>query len=504
MLSKTFVEEVEDAPQLTIAFDPSAMNGLYHWQNIFEDLFEPPLSLNDEGQFAPAAAQSWRYSADGMVLTLDLDPSRVWSDGTPVTAKDFVFALNRQRDPNFAHSPARFITSSIAGFDLNSDRPFGVTAPSTFELQIEVTKPFVIDEGMLSESAFAPLPRHMAPLNDPVMWSQWPGGVTNGAYTLEGITKRTIRLLRNPLAPPERSSHFERVETTMRPWSEAVEAFLTGQVDFLYNIPERQTGWFVEEGINTLTVSSKIYYYALNKALPELADRRVRRALRLAVDREGLIKSIFPGGATPAFSLIPKGVQGYEVDPNLIITDTEAAFAEARSLMEAAGYGPDNHLALTISSNAGPEHERIAEFVRFGWSQIYVDVALDLEEKDFVKWFKRFTRGDYVVGRRSWHASKPLMSAHIEVCKPMADPRCGHYDDETFSNTLAAGYATETLAEKRALYQKADRMISEADVLIPLFHGVIPVALSDRIDTSDLQGAIRRIRSFELKLKPPE
>ncbi len=500
LLRKVIIDAVDDRNTEDLSFDPGAFGGLYNWQKVFEDLFEQPLFLSAEGEFELAAAESWSYSDDGMVLFINLKPDRLWSDGVPVTAQDYVFAFERIRDPAFASAPAKFITTSIAGFERDSGRPFGVTAETPHRLCIEMTTPYVIGESTLAEPAFSPLPRHKSP-PEKIHWSKWPGGVTNGAFMLEGTTVNSVLLRRNPHSPERRKPYFDRVKISILSWQDATEAFLRGEADYLYGIPERQMAWFRDNDVDTQIVGARVFYLALNQKRPELADKRVRRALRMAVDRPRLVKQLFYGLAKPAYSIIPEDIQGYSPDPSLRFDDVEAAFAEARHLMKEAGYGPDKRLKLVISSNHNRQHGNIAEFVRYGWSQIYVDVTLDIEEKDFQKWFARFTAGDFIVGRRSWNVSKPRMDAFMDVCKPLADPRCGHYDDPQYGILLDKAYSESSIDEKRELFREADRMITDADVIVPLFHGVLPVALSDRIDTSELEGRVRQIRSFEMKPK---
>ncbi len=500
VLTRVFVFSTGLEENENIEFDPSTVSGIYVWQTIMDDLFEPLVYMTSEGEFTPGAARKWWYSDDGMSLFFELQPDRRWSDGTPVTAGDFVLTLERMRDPKFATSPPGFITSVIAGFALDSDEPFGVVAENPGLLRIDVTSKYALNESMLSEVAFSPLPRHVAP-KEQSSWSTWQGGVSNGAYHLHNVSRNAITLKRNPYAPDHYKTNFETVIIKLELWPDAAEAFLSDDVDYIFGIPERQLDWFLENNVQLFNTSARTFYFAMNAKHPKLQDRRVRHALRLAVDRKGLVEQLYRGRAKPGYSIIPEGILGYEPDPSLRNEDVDAAFEDARALMQEAGYGPNNRLSLTFSSNYRVQYKSIAEFIKFGWAKIYVDLDFDIEEKEFQRWFDRFTAGDYEIGRRSWNSSKPRMDAFMDVCKPLNDARCGYYDDPEYKRILDQAYVEKDLDTRRALFQQADKMITEADVIIPLYHGHVPVAISRRIETDDFKGKVRKYRSHDFKLR---
>ena len=67
--------------------------------NITGDLFIGLVAVDSSGNTIPGAAESWTVSADGKVYTFKMRKDGIWSDGTPVTAKDFVFSIRRVLDP---------------------------------------------------------------------------------------------------------------------------------------------------------------------------------------------------------------------------------------------------------------------------------------------------------------------------------------------------------------------------------------------------------------------
>ena len=88
--------------------DPSISQGDVQ-QSIYQALFEGLVTMDTEGNIAPAAATEWSVSDDGLVYTFKLREDAVWSDGQPVTANDFVYAWQRVLDPNTASTYSWFV-----------------------------------------------------------------------------------------------------------------------------------------------------------------------------------------------------------------------------------------------------------------------------------------------------------------------------------------------------------------------------------------------------------
>src|SRR5690606_21136986 len=114
--------------------------------------------------------------------------------------------------------------------------------------------------------------------------------------------------------------------------------------------PSAQTDQLIREmkGEARLTPALLTYYLALNTRDPKLADRRARRALSLAIDRDTLVSKVVRGGALPALTFVPPAVASYS--PPVLDLDAapyEDRLREARHLLAEAGYGPDNPLRLT-------------------------------------------------------------------------------------------------------------------------------------------------------------
>ncbi len=171
--------------------------------NIERDLFEGLVTEGADGKLQPGVAEKWETSADGKTYTFHLRADAKWSDGSPLTADDFVFAWRRALAPETASDYA-FILWPIAGAEAYSKgeqkdpASVGVKAVDahTLEVSLKASTPYFL--GMLMHHMAYPLPK--AALEK--FGKDWnkPGTlVSNGAYRLvEWQPQEHVKLAKNP------------------------------------------------------------------------------------------------------------------------------------------------------------------------------------------------------------------------------------------------------------------------------------------------------------------
>ncbi|MEJ0023922.1 MAG: ABC transporter substrate-binding protein [Alphaproteobacteria bacterium] len=167
-------------------------------------------------------------------------------------------------------------------------------------------------------------------------------------------------------------------------------------------------------------------FLSINLKRPMFQDDRVRKALSMAIDRDFITKEIYRKGYIPAYALVPPHMPNYEGGARLLWADEpiEARRAEARRLLEAAGYGPNKPLKFIYSFRNSSDNPRVAVVIQDDWRKIapWVQVELrpteqihyaNLRGKDFDVgdggWVGDFPRRDYVsVPARNAHAAAEL------------------------------------------------------------------------------------------------
>jgi len=167
------------------SLDPHKLSG--DWENrIAGDIFEGLVTEDRGAEPIPGQAESWTVSDDGLVYTFKLRDGIAWTDGTPVTAGDFVFALQRLMDPKTAADYAYLQypiknAEAINGGKITDFGQLGIKAidDKTLEITLEQPTPYFI--GALTHYTAYPLPKHVV-LAKGADWVKLENIVTNGPY----------------------------------------------------------------------------------------------------------------------------------------------------------------------------------------------------------------------------------------------------------------------------------------------------------------------------------
>ncbi|HMG51706.1 MAG TPA: peptide ABC transporter substrate-binding protein, partial [Inquilinus sp.] len=329
-------------------------------------------------------------SDDGLTYTFKLRQNGMWSDGTPVTAADFVFGWQRLVDPKIGSAYAYYLDQVVNAKDIrNGAKPvdtIGAKAVDdhTFEVKLVTPTAYFISS-LVHQSTYAVSKANVAKFGDDYIKAG--NLVSNGAYMLaEAVPQGYIKLVKNP--------HFHdaanvKIDTVMIYPTEDIDSelqrFKAGELDMTYELPSQQIPSLKKEIGDQVHISPYlgIYFYAYNlthepwKSSPEL-----REALSLAIDRDSLIKNVTQADQIPAFSFVPPGTLNF---PSWEPADAKLTQAErdakAKDLFAKAGYGPDKPLKLELTYNTSENHKKVAVFIAAMWKQkLGVDVSLVNQE----------------------------------------------------------------------------------------------------------------------------
>src|SRR5260370_2381883 len=225
---------------------------------------------------------------------------------------------------------------------------------------------------------------------------------------VEFKANESIKLVRNPDYWKKGLPHLDGIEFTIIPnRSTAILAFVAGKFDITFptevSIPllkdvktEAGEGVCVVEPTSVLTSSSG------NSSSPPFDNPDIRRAMALALDRKAFVSILFDGQADVGGTMLPApgGVWGMPKEMLETIPgygpDVNASREEARKLMQKAGYGPDKHLAVKVSTRNIAVYRDPAVILIDQLKSIYIDADLDVVET--ANWFPKVARKDYALG----------------------------------------------------------------------------------------------------------
>ena len=452
--------------------------GIEAEENIIGDMMIGLTTPDASGNPIPGAAQSWEVSVDGKTWTFHLRKED-WSDGVPVTANDFVFAWRRLLDPRTASRYAYNLWLIKNAQAITSGKlplpALGVTAKddSTLIVALEHPAPYLPD--VLSHISAVPLPRHILLEKSGDIFAKPGAYVANGPYLLkEWVPNDHILLVKNPRFYDAAHVRIDSVSYTPIPDpGAALKRYRAGELDTLDPFPVAQ----IEAGSapilpHDLHVSPMlaIAYLPLNLRDPALKDIRVRRALNLAYDREPVVEKILKLGEPAAYGYVPTGVANY---PGGAAMDFKplpypARLAEARKLMQAAGYGPFNRLHLTFSTTTKARNSRRALTpppFQAMMTQIYVD--LRIQNSDQQIFFANLRQHQFQIGRAVWLADFNDASNFLDLLRSDAGNNYTGYRNAKYDAALDAAQNQSDPEKRGQLLLGAERILTADYPWIP-------------------------------------
>jgi peptide/nickel transport system substrate-binding protein len=359
-------------------------------------IYDQHVAQNSLQSIVPELATSWAWGKENTELTFKLRQGVKWHDGKPFTAADVKCTF----DMLMGKSKARFRKNPRENWYQNvSD----VTTNGDFEAAFHLKRPQPALLALLA-SGYTPIyPCHVSPAD---MRSKPIG--TGPFKFVEWKQNESIKLVRNPDYWKKGLPYLDGIEFTIIPnRSTAILAFVAGRLDMTF--PTEVTVPLLKDvtsqapqaicKLEPLNVSTNII---LNRDTAPFNNPQIRRALALTLDRKAFVDILSEGKADIGASMLPppEGVWGMPKEMLETIPgygpDVAKNRAEARALMEKAGYGPDKRLSIKVSTRNLAVYRDPAVILIDQLKEIYIDG--ELEPVETGSWFAKIARKDYVIG----------------------------------------------------------------------------------------------------------
>ncbi len=461
--------------------DP-ALNSAVDGGNMLLHSFECLLVVNEEGQLAPGQAESWETSEDGLTWTFHLREGLKWSDGTPLTANDFVYSWKRVCDPMTAAPYAETVLGMVEGFDEaiggNLDA-LKVEAPDDQTLVVTLSAPCSFFGSLAALATLSPVQQATVEANG----DQWAVSaetyVSNGPfYVSEWVPKSYILMSKNPNYWNADAIKLDGIKFNLiEDANAAYSAYQTEEVLFIKDVPTEeissltgQPDFYVDPIIGT-------YYVSVNTQKEPFNDAKVRKALSLAIDREYVANTLMQGTYSPASNFMGPGWIDTDgkafVDnanggqPYIDTANHEANLEEAKKLLADAGYPDGAGLSFTYSTNDAGYHRVVAEYLQQAWGELGIDVKVDIVEWASFTPMRR--NGDYDASRNGWVGDYDDPSNMLDLLFSTNGNNDGKFNNADYDAAMTLSRTTLDAAERsQALHQAEDILMEEA--------GCIPVA----------------------------
>ena len=437
----------------------------------------------------PGMATSWETSADGLTWTFHLRDAR-WSDGQPVTADDFVYTYRRILNPETASIYAYLVYILKNGQALNEGKAapevLGVKAlgPRTLALTLEHPAPYLPQ--LLMHQSFYPVPKHVVEkLGD--AWVRPGSYVSNGPYKL--VSWRLgdkMQVVKNPYFFDAARICVDRINYYPTPDAVSAERRVArGELDINTSFQSNRYQRLQEAmpGYARTHVSLATSYLSFNTHdVKPLQDKRVRRALSEAIDRDFITTKLLRAGQLPAYSFVPPGTANYVASPKAVWAAMPLVQRqiEAKSLLAEAGYTAKNPLKIEIKTSNNTDSLLLMEAIQADWRAIGVEVSLQQNEGAIA--FAAYRDRDFQVGFMAWYADFNDPMTFLGLLKSDTGAQnYGDYKNPAYDALLAQADQEPDAGRRAQILARAEQIMLDDEGMAPVFFVVNRALVNPRI-----------------------
>ena len=474
--------------------DP-ALNSAIDASNTIITIFEPLLLINENNEVVGGQAESWEASEDGLTWTFTMRDGLKWSDGSELNAKDFEYSFKRMANPDTAAPYAETCLGMIDGFEEAAGFPDKDGNP-TVEPNLDALNVKASDDGktltivlsypcsyfdkMAAFAAMSPVQQATVEANGDSWCTSADTFVSNGPYMITDWTpSERIVLSKNPnyVGGWDNSKIVSDTITLLllEDSSASFAAYNSGEAVLIKDVPTDEIPSLTkaEDGgdfyVDTILGT---YYVSLNLQRDAFKDAKVRKALSLAIDRDYVANTIMQGTYSTADSIVGPGIvdeNGYFHDNGnapYISADYEANMAEAKKLLEEAGYpNGEGYPTIEYSTNDSGYHVPLAEYLQQTWGDL--GITLTINKMEWSAFTAARRAGEYDVARNGWVMDYNDPSNMLDLFCSGNGNNDGKYSNPEFDAAIDASRVADS-AEHFAQLHKAEDILMEDTGCLPI------------------------------------
>jgi oligopeptide transport system substrate-binding protein len=473
-VDQTLSRALDDTPR---SLDPHVSTDV-PGQRVLDELFEGLTTVDIAGMAAHGVASSWDTSADGKTWVFHLRPDARWSNGAPLTARDFVYSLRRVVDPKTGAEYAQGLAAidnavAIASGEKPTDA-LGVEALDDHTLKVRLSgpTPYLLD--LLSQ-------QYTYPVYEPAVtqygdaWVRPEHIVSNGAFVLrENVIGSRITLEKNDRYWDAAHVRLQRVVYYILTDNSAqASRFLAGDVQWTDSFSANQRAW-LRSVIGDQVVNSPYFgnfMLGMNLQQPPFKDNLpLRQALIIALDRVPLARYMREGVYQPAYTLMPP-LPGYQLPvPDWATLSTEARHALARRLYAQAGYSDRHPLRVDIDEtmlDAGTRH--FFDAVAANWRSV-LGTEVHTDEREFKVLLQDLQLHKLALFHDAWIGDYPDPYTFMQIFYTgNGNNHCG-YSNPKFDQLIDAAGQEADNGRRYRLFEQAEQLLDNDAAFLPLYY----------------------------------
>lgn len=505
---------------LNAGMEPTGLNTLTSTYSIefalFKHMYENLVTLDDDDNTVPGAAESWDYDEDTLTYTFHLRKDGVWTNGDPVTAKDFEFAWSQALNPDVASDYAYFLY-----FIKNAEKYFngevawdevGVKVVDDYTLEVTMEQPTPYALFLLSFGTLAPInQRFYEAVGADLYSTEAQYFCTNGPFALtEWSHNDKIVMQKNDAWHGAADVEVEEIDwKIITDANAALSSFLAGDLDMV----GLGTGELIKQAtaagatIQSYTDGTSFYIY-FNNNDQYLSNVNLRRALFNAIDEQKEIDTVWQNDNEPMTSFTAPGVSA--TDGTSFAGKVGELYAPSRDQEKAKEYLATalselgctvDDLSAHLSIDCGDSATSIAEasFYQEQWRQV-LGIEVTVNSMITKQGSQNRKTGNYVMSVTGWGPDYNDPNTFLDLWVTDGGNNQTGFSNERYDELIDLASKETDLEKRESYFIECEQIIADQLPIGPAFWRAPSYACSDKIKGGMHRSTFQDINAVYVKL----
>lgn len=505
---------------LNAGMEPTGLNTLTSTYSIefalFKHMYENLVTLDDDDNTVPGAAESWDYDEDTLTYTFHLRKDGVWTNGDPVTAKDFEFAWSQALNPDVASDYAYFLY-----FIKNAEKYFngevawdevGVKVVDDYTLEVTMEQPTPYALFLFSFGTLAPInQRFYEAVGADLYSTEAQYFCTNGPFALtEWSHNDKIVMQKNDAWHGAADVEVEEIDwKIITDANAALSSFLAGDLDMV----GLGTGELIKQAtaagatIQSYTDGTSFYIY-FNNNDQYLSNVNLRRALFNAIDEQKEIDTVWQNDNEPMTSFTAPGVSA--TDGTSFAGKVGELYAPSRDQEKAKEYLATalselgctvDDLSAHLSIDCGDSATSIAEasFYQEQWRQV-LGIEVTVNSMITKQGSQNRKTGNYVMSVTGWGPDYNDPNTFLDLWVTDGGNNQTGFSNERYDELIDLASKETDLEKRESYFIECEQIIADQLPIGPAFWRAPSYACSDKIKGGMHRSTFQDINAVYVKL----
>ena len=445
--------------------------------------------MDSDGQAVPAIAESYELSDDGLTYTFHLRTDAKWSNGTPVTAADFVFAWQRAVDPAVASEYAYMLSDIgqvknaaeiIAGEKDKSE--LGVTAVDDNTLKVELNVPVSYFLSLMYFPTFYPVNEEFFNSCGDTFGTSPETVLSNGAYVLDDYqpAATAFHLTKNAdYYDADRVKLAGLNYQVIQDSQQALMSYQNGDLDITLVNGEQVDQVKDDPEFKTIGAGYLWYVSPNMSAVPELNNQNIRMALTMAIDREAITNDVLKDGSLPTYTAVPMqfaaGPDGSDFSEDqtkfsdVCAFDAEKAADYWKKGLEELG---ETEMTLEMIVDADDAPQKVAQVLQEQWQQTLPGLTVSIKVEPKKQRVQDMQDGNFQIVLTRWGPDYADPMTYLGMWITGNSNNYGLWSDADYDAIIAECTTGDLCTDAEGRWAKmydAEKIVMDQAVIFPLY-----------------------------------